>query len=229
MYKVFIPIQKSAKGFADRKLLELEGEPLWKRCLRKFSDFELFVDTDCEEILDEIKSSSAFSHVRAYRREEALCSQGITINQLILGFLTRFNIHHEPVIQLHVTTPFLLPRTVLDACERVRVDSNYDSAVSCTPLKKRIWRRESYGFCPINHNPLDLQPSSDLPELFIENSAFFIFEASTFRQTSNRVGFSPWFQPLPYPEHLEVKTEEDWKVVQLQQELDRKNENTESC
>lgn len=220
MYKAFIPIQRTAKGFSDRNLLELEGVPLWRRCLRRYSDFELFIDTDCPEILEKIRSASEYSHVRAYRRDDALSGEGTTINQLILNFLNRFNIHHEPIIQLHVTTPFLKPKTVLDACERVNVDSHYDSAVSCTPLKKRIWRREAYGFCPINHNPLDLQPSSSLPELFIENSAFFIFEASTFRQTSNRVGFRPWFQPLPYPEHLEVKSEEDWQVVQLQHKLD---------
>lgn len=214
MYKVFIPIQRAAKGFADRNLLHLGGEPLWKRCLCRFSDFQVFVDTDCDDILEGIGNDPALKHVRAYSRSTDLRKPTTTVNDLIAGFLDRFNINHEPVVQLHVTTPFLRPSSVKAACEKLHVDSTYDSAVGCTVIQKRFWRKEEYGFCPVNHNPLDLQPSNALPELYLENSTFFIFEASVFRQTSNRVGFRPWFQPVQSPENLEIKSEEDWKLAQ---------------
>jgi CMP-N-acetylneuraminic acid synthetase len=213
VFKVFIPIQRSAKAFADRNLLLLDGVPLWLRCLRRFSAFQVFVDTDCDEILGAINGDPTLSHVRAYSRGASLRGTTVSINQLLLAFLNRFRIYHEPVIQMHVTTPFLRPDTVRAAAEKVQVDSQFDSAVSCTLLQKRLWRQELYGFCPVNHNPLDLQPSDALPPLYIENSAFFIFQADVFRQTSNRVGFRPWFQRLEHPEFLEVKSEEDWQLV----------------
>lgn len=214
MFKIFIPIQHNAKAFADRNFLELNGEPLWARCLRRFSGFQLFVDTDSDDILEAIQEDPDFAHVRAYPRDAALRDPAVTINQLILAFLNRFRIYHEPIIQMHVTTPFLMPDTVMEAAKKVELDTAFDSSVSCTVLRKRLWRREPYGFCPVNHNPLDLQPSTALPEFYLENSAFFIFQADVFRQTTNRVGFRPWFQPLQHPEFLEVKSEEDWQLVQ---------------
>lgn len=214
MFKVFIPIQESAKAFADRNFLELNDEPLWFRCLRRFSDFTVFVDTDCEEIIEAVAADPSLAHVRAYSRDSALRGQDVSINQLIMAFLDRFRIRHEPIIQMHVTTPFLQPATVMEAARKVELDTAFDSSVSCTVMRKRIWRWEAYGFCPVNHNPLDLQPSLSLPEFYVENSAFFVFQADVFRQTSNRVGFRPWFQPLSHPEFLEVKTEEDWQLAQ---------------
>lgn len=214
MFKIFIPIQHNAKALSDRNFLRLNGDPLWARCLLRFSRFQLFVDTDSDEILETIQGDPDFAHVRAYTRDVALRGPGVTINQLIWAFLNRFRIYHEPIIQMHVTTPFLLPDTVMEAAKRVELETEFDSSVSCTVLRKRLWRRESYGFCPVNHNPLDLQPSTSLPEFYLENSAFFIFQADVFRQTSNRVGFRPWFQPLEHPEFLEVKSQEDWQLVQ---------------
>lgn len=210
MFKVFIPIQESAKGYPDRNFLELHGEPLWKRFLLRFRDFQIFVDTDSAEILAAIAHDPALKHVRAYSREKSLCGPATSVNQLIQAFLDRFRIFHEPIIQLHVTTPFLCPDTVMEAAGRVRLETDYDSAIGATLIRKRFWRRESYGFCPVNHNPLDLQSSEALPPFYIENSAFFVFQADVFRQTSNRVGFRPWFHALDFPESLEVKTEADW-------------------
>lgn len=215
MYKVFIPIQGAAKGFSDRNSLELGGESLWRRCLRRFRDFELIVDVDCPEIFEAIQQDSELEHVRAFRREEALRHPDVSVNDLLYAFLECFGILHEPVVQLHVTSPFLEPKTVLSACRQVQVNSDFDSAVSCNRHQKRFWRQEAYGFCPVNHNPLDLKPSGLLTPLYVENSAFYIFEASAFRRTRNRVGFRPWFEVLNFPEYLEVKTEEDWRFAQL--------------
>ena len=214
-YKVFVPIQEAAKGFAERNRLELKGEPLWRRCLRRFEGFSVFVDTDSPELAARIRNEEGLRHAEVYERAEALRRPGTSVNDLIRGFLDRFAIRHEPVVQIHVTTPFLDPASVRRACERVTVDSQYDSAVSCQRVRKRLWRKEPYGFCPVNHNPLDLQPSAVLPEFFVENSCFYVFLAENFRRTSNRVGFRPWFEPLGFPEYLEVRTSEDWELTKL--------------
>lgn len=214
MFKVFIPVQQSSKTFPTRNRLQLHGEPLWLRCLRRFEAFQIFVDTDSPEIIQAVESDPSLKHVRVYSRDKSLLDPGTSVNQLIQAFLDRFRIFHEPVIQMHVTTPFLRPSSVLEAASRVRLESDYDSAVSATQLRKRLWRRETYGFCPVNHNPLDLQSSEALPPMYIENSAFFVFQADVFRQTSNRVGFRPWFHLLDHPENVEVKTEADWAYAQ---------------
>ena len=90
---------------------------------------------------------------------------------------------------------------------------NHDSVVSCNKYQNRLWRKEKYGYAPINHNPLKLEQTQDLPIFYEENSLFYIFNTQYFLNTGSRVGLDPYFYVCNYPENIDIDTEDDWKLV----------------
>tara|TARA_R110000822_G_scaffold296395_4_gene418831 strand:+ start:658 stop:1344 length:687 start_codon:yes stop_codon:yes gene_type:complete len=207
--KIFIPIKHNSQRVACKNFRILGGEPLYKYALLKYRDFEVYVDTDSEEIFSELKSDDRFTKVTVYKREDHLIGDTVSVCDLIKNFILKFNIS-DPIVQLHVTSPFLTPEIITEAHKYMR---NYDSVVSCTTYNSRFWRKESYGFCPINHNPVKLQQTQDLPELFEENSAFYIFNPDVIMDLGNRVGKNPYFYPIESPMNIDIDTESDWKKV----------------
>ena len=137
------------------------------------------------------------------------------ICDLIKNFILKYDIK-QPIAQIHVTSPFLLASTV-KSC--YNIINEYDSVASCNVLQVRLWRKEEYGFCPVNHNPAKLEQTQDLPKYYEENSAFYIFKPEVLIRTGNRIGQNPFFYELKDPENLDIDTEEDWaKIIRIEKQ-----------
>lgn len=211
--KVFIPFRDESSSDFDRNNVAIAGQPLWAHALLRLTAFQVFVDTDCDAIIEQIRSDGRFAHVHADRRSAAMSQKGVSVNDLIHDFLDRYRIGHEPICQMHVTTPLLEVETLLSAYKDVEFASPYDSVVGCTEIQKRMWREDHDIYIPLNHNPLRLTSSKWLSPVLLENSSFYFFEADTFRKVNNRIGFRPHFYRVPFPESLEITTEEEARLV----------------
>ena len=204
---IYIPIKHNSQR-VPRKNFRLFGkEPLYKHTLLKYTDEEVFVDTDSEEIYLGIKSDKRLTNVTAFYRDEKLVGDKISVCSLLENFILRFDIR-KPVVQIHVTSPFLLKETVKEA---YRIVGDYDSVISCNTHQTRFWRKEEYGMCPVNHNPLKLEQTQDLPTVYEENSCFYIFKPEILLKTGNRVGISPFFFSVSEPENMDIDTETNWE------------------
>ena len=206
---IFIPIKEVSQRVPKKNFRNFCGAPLYKHVIRKFSDHRVYVDTDSDEIIKECNADPTLSHVTAFKRQKSLCGHKISVCDLIKSFINKFKIN-EPIAQIHVTSPFLSSQIVEDA---YRLIGDYDSIVSCNRHQTRFWRKESYGFCPINHNPLKMQQTQDLPEIFEENSCFYIFNSNVVLETGNRIGKSPFFYVIEYPYNIDIDTEKDWLIA----------------
>lgn len=211
--KIFIPFREEANESFDRNRVDINGQPLWAMTLNRLKDFNVFIDTDSDEFFERIRDEERFSHVIVHHREPSLCEAGISVNELIRSFLERQGIKHEPICQMHITTPLLQVDTLLKAFQDVEFTSPYDSVVGCSEIQKRMWREDHGGFVPLNHNPLRLTSSSQLQPVLLENSTFYIFEADTFLKINNRIGFRPHFYRVPFPESLEITSVEDARLA----------------
>jgi len=207
--KIFVPIKDSSQRVLRKNFRIFNGEPLYKHSLLKYSDFEVYVDTDSEEVLRQLKKDIRFSNVIAYKRNPDLLGHEVSVCDLIKNFITKYGII-DPIVQLHVTSPFLDANLIKEAYKHME---NHDSVVSCNSHQSRFWRKEDYGFCPINHNPLKLEQTQDLPIVYEENSAFYIFEPSVIMSTGGRVGKNPYFYPICKPHNMDIDTEEDWELA----------------
>lgn len=209
--KIYIPIKQHSQRVPNKNFRLFSGEPLWVRTIQKFKGLcDIFIDTDSDEI---IKQSELFG-INAYMRPIHLRGDDVPVNSLIQNFVDSYcSDDLEVLAQIHVTTPFLTPATLMNACTKIK--DYYDSAVACDIVKKRLWRPEDRNkkthFIPVNHNPLYLEQTQDLTPLYMENSAFYIFTSNSFRKTNNRIGHNPLFVPVGTKESMDIDTEEDWE------------------
>ena len=161
------------------------------------------------------KHTHRLQNVVVYSRNPDLVGDKVSVCDLIKYYILKFDVK-DPIAQIHVTNPFLSSKTVREASKLI---DRYDSIISCTKYNSRFWRMEEYGPCPINHNPLKLEQTQDLPALYEENSAFYIFKPEVFDATNQRVGQNPYFYPIGYPEYIDIDTEEDWRLVKIMEKM----------
>ena len=207
--KIFIPIKHNSQRVPRKNFRLFGGVPLYKHTLYKLEDFDVYVDTDSQEIIDSIKEDAGCSHVGVYSRPVSLIGDDVSVCDLIGHFLDRVEDTH--ICQLHVTSPFLDTDILKNAFSLL--DKGYDSVVSCNQVQSRFWKKEAYGYCPVNHNPIKLEQTQDLPIFYEENSTFYIINVDLFRKTKMRVGMNPYFYPLSFPVNLDIDNEDDWKLV----------------
>lgn len=204
---IFIPIKQNSQRVPGKNFRDFGEIPLYKHTLYKFNDHKIYVDTDSEIVQEEIANDDKLSHVTCIKRKNSLIGDEVSVCDLIANFVASKNIN-EPIAQIHVTSPFLNKNTLEDAYSKMK---EYDSVVSCNLLQTRLWRKESYGYCPINHNPMKLEQTQDLPVYYEENSSFYIFNPNIVF-SGTRIGKNPFFFPINYPENLDIDTESDWDM-----------------
>ncbi len=209
--KIFVPIKKNSQRVPGKNYRIISGKHLYERLIDKLSDFEVFVDTDCRDLIQELNNK--YDYVNAYMRHPSLVGDTVSTCDLIFNFLQKFSIKDEWICQIHVTSPFLEKSTLKKVAELTKQNIEVDSIVSCNVHQSRFWRSEEYGFCPINHNPTDLQQTQDLPKYYEENSLFYAFRSSDFINSKTRIGKRPYFYETNFPENIDIDTEEDWSLV----------------
>ena len=207
--KIFVPIKENSQRVPRKNFREIEGISLYERLFKKLENFQVFVDTDSEEIIKTLNQK--YPNVIAYRRSEKLLGDETSVCLLIENFIKKFNITEEWICQVHVTSPFLREETLKKVQSLSQLE--YDSIVSCNPIQTRLWRKEKYGMCPVNHNPVKLEQTQDLPVYYEENSLFYAFRSDMFLETGMRIGRNPFFYESAFPENLDIDTEDDWKLV----------------
>lgn len=207
--KVFVPIRKDAAFECLERIRDRNDRSLWISFLASLQKFDLFIDTDCEAILGAVEECEDL-RATVYLRPSELKGDGITTNDLVAHFLERYRIQHEVVAQIHITHPFLRESTLLEAWSSLSMNSPHDSVVSCNRDRARFWSRDETGFFPLNHNPMSLRRTSQLPPFYRENSAFYIFSAARFRSLGNRLGLNPEFFEIAAPETIGIVSEDGW-------------------
>jgi len=205
---ILIPIKHNSQRVPRKNFRMFHGEPLYKHTLLKYAEDQVYVDTDSDEIFEEISKDVRLSNVIVFKRNKNLIGDAVSVCELIIDFIDRYKIK-EPIVQIHVTSPFLGREMVLRAYSFI---GDYDSVVACTKHNSRFWRKEKYGYCPVNHNPIKMEQTQDLPEMYEENSAFYIFKPEIALRGGNRIGQYPYFYELKEPYNLDIDTEKDWEL-----------------
>lgn len=203
---IFIPIKHISQRVPNKNFRIFNNEPLYKNTLLKFTQDEVWVDTDSDVIIDQIRKDERLNNINLIKRKKTLLGHKTSVCDLITNFIKEKQIT-EPIVQIHVTSPFLKRETIVKAYKNI---NNYDSIVSCNLHQSRFWRKESYGYTPVNHNPIKLEQTQDLPTYYEENSAFYIFEPNVILTSGNRIGANPFFFPISRPENLDIDVEQDW-------------------
>ncbi len=208
--KIFIPIKENSQRVPNKNFRDFGGLPLYKHTLKKLKNFDVYVDTDSKKLLKQIEGDQELQHVTVFLRKDDLCGDEVSVCDLIKNFIEESGLKNETICQLHVTSPFLQTDTLESALKKIGIN---DAVVSCNRIQTRFWRREKYGMCPVNHNPLVLQQTQDLDVFYEENSLFYIFNSDDFLKLGNRVGKNPYFFETSFPENIDIDWETDWELA----------------
>jgi len=212
---IYIPIKENSQRVPRKNFREFQGKPLWEHAIDKLKDFQVVVDTDSQEIIDACKSKN---WVTTYLRPEELQGDKVSLVDLLKNYFK----DSDPklwILQLHVTSPFLQVEMIKELRDNLTKEK-IDSAFSVDVIQNRFWRDEKYGLVPVNHNPMKLEQTQDLPPYYMENSSFYLFKRSVL-DYGNRIGKHPKPIELKFPQNIDIDTEQDWEIVKLLENYER--------
>ena len=203
---IYIPIKQNSQRVPEKNFRIFKGKPLWEHTVDKLKDFNVYVDTDSLEIMDGCMSKP---WVKAFLRNKNLQGDEVSVVDLLKDFVKRFKIK-DTICQIHVTSPLLDVNHI--TFSNYKIKEGFDSVFSVDIVQKRFWRKEKYGLCPVNHNPVKLEQTQDLPEWYCENSYLYTFKPEVL-DMHNRIGNNPYIFKVGFPYNLDIDTEEDWNIL----------------
>ena len=114
-------------------------------------------------------------------------------------------------LQTHSTNPLLKPETVSQAIQSLF--TNYpknDSLFSVTRLQTRLYFQDGRA---INHNPLELIQTQDLPPVYEENSCLYIFTRENLERKHHRIGDVPLMFEIDADEAWDIDEDLDFEIT----------------
>ena len=217
--KLFVIIKESSQRVPRKNFKVLGDKPLWKHLLYELFPYDVYVDTDSMEVLEQCSIDTNLSHVTAYPRKQEYIDMENDKNlspvlHLIDNFLKNYADDNDIIVTSHVTSPFLTTRTIMDAVKKL--DAGYDSVLSVTKYCDHSWLEDNKKYKPINFNPKVVEKTQSLNQIVMMNGAFFIFTKKMFNTLNkSRLGKTPYYYELPSPEHIEIDTYDDFNLANL--------------
>jgi CMP-N-acetylneuraminic acid synthetase len=187
------------------------GRPLYAYILETLSSCpeidRIVVDTDSPRIREGV--AREFPSVMLLERPEHLRTGDVSMNEVLLHDVEQ--VPAETYLQTHSTNPLLRPRTISRAIDDFRKDRDHDSLFTVTRVNVRLWSADG---AALNHDPVTLLRTQDLPPVYQENSCLYLFRREVFIERRNRLGRNPRLFPIDREEAWDVDEELDLQVVE---------------
>lgn len=209
-----LPMKGNSERIPGKNLKNFAGKPLFHAVMQTLEDCPLIskiiINTDSQEIAD--SATSAFKKVKIHWRPEEICGDFVSMNKVIGNDLN--NSEEEHFLQTHCTNPLLSVESLVGAIETYF--ENLDKHDSLFSVNKWLTRLYWEDMKPVNHDPKELLRTQDLPPLFEENSNFYIFSKSAFKNADEkRIGLNPMMYETPKMESVDVDFPEDFELAEF--------------
>lgn len=201
----FVPIKLNSQRVKNKNILPLGGYPL---C------WHIFHTLLGVEGIDAVYCYCSDESIRRYLPERVtfLKRDPVLDGQLVKGFeiYERFiqDVDADVYVLCHATSPFIKAETIGRGIRAVR-EGGYDSAFSARRIQTFAWYRGE----PLNYDINDVPRTQDLEPLFVETSAFFIFQRDVFVQHRRRIGFHPYLCETSEIESVDIDEPEDYVLA----------------
>lgn len=209
-----LPMKGHSERVPNKNMRSFNGKPLY-HCVSEVLEASAHVasfviNTDSELIAEDAVKN--FSKVRIVNRPLELRGDFVPMNDIIGYDLSVSEGNH--FLQTHSTNPLLTVETLDKSIEEYFSGlGSHDSLFSVTRLQTRLYWQSG---APVNHNPLELLRTQDLPPVFEENSNLYIFSKSAFSASNNkRIGLTPKMFEMNKLEAVDIDEEEDFRLAEL--------------
>ena len=202
----FVPIRLNSQRIEGKNLRELGGRPLMSYLLKTLVQVENIDEVylycsnpDIQQYLPE--------GVKFLQRDERLDSN-TTLGEEIYDAFTS-EVDADIYILAHATSPFIRTATIADAVARVE-SGEYDSAFSAERVQTFAW----WDGKPLNYS-LDRVPrTQDLEPVYVETSAFFVFEREVWQGKRRRIGERPYMAVTDRIESMDIDNPDDFLLAE---------------
>jgi CMP-N-acetylneuraminic acid synthetase len=217
--KVFTIIKASSERVPGKNFLDLGGKPLWRWLVDELSGFDVYINTDSDELIDEL---SKFDHVTPIKRasthiewEERSSEIGSPVMDMVKEFCESYLGASENFALVHVTSPFLKAETLSVAFDGFQPEINH-SLHSVRKIQDFLMEVSGDELSPLNFSFDHVCRTQDLAPIYQSLGAFFIMNSSTLRAKNyQRLAFSSLAIPLSLIECVEIDTQDDFSFAQL--------------
>ncbi|MCQ3936408.1 MAG: acylneuraminate cytidylyltransferase family protein [Chloroflexi bacterium] len=206
-----VPMRHHSQRVPGKNYRPLAGKPLFQHILETLESVPeieaVIVDTDSEPVMDGVRR--LFPDVKLIRRPEHLRADDIPMNDILLYDTAQ--VQADFYLQTHSTNPLLKPETISRAIQSLITNyPHYDSLFSVTRLQTRLYFQDGRA---INHNPLELIQTQDLPPVYEENSCIYIFTRENLERKKHRIGDKPLMFEIPADEAWDIDEELDFEIA----------------
>jgi len=212
-----LPMKGHSDRVAYKNLKDFCGKPLYHSIMNQLllvkTIDQIVVDTDSSSIKNDIINN--FDGITILDRPEEIRGDYVSMNKVIAYDISLTDCDHY--IQTHSTNPLLRAETIDKAIQQYFFDlERYDSLFSVTKVQTRFYDQD---INPINHDPKELKRTQDLDPYYEENSNFFIFSKTSFKQSNNkRIGQKPNFYEMNKVEAFDIDDESDFLIAETLKE-----------
>lgn len=213
-FKALIPMKGHSERVPNKNLRPFLSQPLCyyviNSLLEAFYVDSVYVNTDSSAIKNKIRQLFG-ERVEIIDRPLAIQSDFVSMNTIIDYDLSQLD--GEYFLQTHSTNPLLKAETIDKAIEDfLNNQDGYDSLFTVDRIQGRLYREN---LTPVNHNPMEMLRTQDLPPIYMENSNLYVFTRSSFNREKCRVGKNPMIFEMSKLESVDIDIEEDFILAEL--------------
>ncbi|HBX22981.1 MAG TPA: HAD family hydrolase [Desulfotomaculum sp.] len=198
----FVPIKLNSQRLPNKNILPVAGYPMCWHVLNSLLKVdridETYVYCSDESVVKYIPQGVIF-----LKRDAKLDGDLVKGFEIYESFIN--DINADIYILAHTTSPFIRSETIAYALTNM-LNNGHDSAFSAQKIQTFAWYKGE----PINYNIHDIPRTQDLEPIYIETSAFFMFEKDIFKRYHRRIGFNPYVQEVDVVEAIDIDTKEDY-------------------
>ena len=209
----FVPIKLNSQRLPGKNLKLLGSSPLFRYVLETLIQVES-IDEVYVFCSDESITELLPDQVKFLKRDETLDSDETLGAEIYDAFIER--VDSEYYLLAHATSPFIRPDTITKAATKV-LSKRYDSAFTAEEIRNFVW----YEGQPLNYSLDSVPRTQDIPPVYIECSAFFLFARAQWREKKSRIGESPYMVLLSGKEAIDIDDQDDFRLAEFYQERDR--------
>ncbi|WKZ40741.1 MAG: acylneuraminate cytidylyltransferase family protein [Anaerolineales bacterium] len=206
-----VPMRHHSQRVPGKNYRPLAGKPLFQHILETLNavpEIEtIIVDTDSEPVMDGVRR--LFPDVKLIQRPGHLRADDVPMNDILLYDTAQ--VQADFYLQTHSTNPLLKAETISRGIKDFLAEyPKYDSLFSVTRLQTRLYFQDGRA---INHNPLELIQTQDLPPVYEENSCIYMFTRENLERKKHRIGDSPLMFEIDADEAWDIDEELDFEIA----------------
>jgi len=206
-----VPMRHHSQRVPGKNYRPLAGKPLYQHILEILQAVPeidtILVDTDSEPVMDGVRRF--FPSVNLIQRPGHLRADDIPMNDILLYDTAQ--VQADFYLQTHSTNPLLQAETISRGIQTFFSEyPKYDSLFSVTRLQTRLYWQDGRA---INHNPLELLQTQDLPPVYEENSCLYLFTRENLERKKHRIGDAPLMFEIDADEAWDIDEELDFEIA----------------